>query len=99
MDWFFTERTESFVRHWFYNTLSVEWHWCRFEYAVVRAAIHCHGLAKLKDDPGLCDLALKAVSAKQLSEKGKSSLSNLSEFDLTVINDGVSAEKIIWLLW
>ena len=24
LDWFFTERTESFVRHWFYNTLSAE---------------------------------------------------------------------------
>ena len=55
-----------------------------------------HGLAKLKDDPGLCDLASKAVLAKQFLEKGKSSpQSNLSVLDSTVINDGVSAVKII----
>ena len=82
LDLFFTEGTESFVKHWLYNTLGVEWHWYRFEYAVVRAAIHCTGFAKLKDDPGLCDLTSKAVSAKQLLEKGKSSSqSNLSELD------------------
>ena len=91
LDWFFSEKTESFVRHWLYDTLGAERHWYRFEYTVVRAAVHCHGLAKLKDDPGLCDLALKSVSAKQLLEKGKSSTSNLSELDLTVINDGNSA--------
>ena len=90
------ERTESFVRHWLYNTLGAEWHWYRFEYAVVHVAMHCHGLAKLKDDPGLCDLASKAVLAKQFLEKGKSSpQSNLSVLDSTVINDGVSAVKII----
>ena len=75
-----------------YNTLGAEWHWYR--YAVVCAGINYHGLAKLNDDPGLCDLTLKAVSAKQLLEKDKSLPSNLSEFDLTVINDGVSAEKM-----
>ena len=97
------ERTESFVRHWLYNTLGAEWHWYRFEYAVVHVAMHCHGLAKLKDDPGLCDLASKAVSVKQLSLKqltkekyNSSRQSILNELDSTVINDGVSAEKIVF---
>ena len=45
---FFTERTEAFVKHWLYNILRAEWLWYRFEYASIRGAIHCHGLAKLK---------------------------------------------------
>ena len=60
------------------------------------AAIHCHGVAKLKFESGPCDLASKAVSAKQLLKQSKSSpQSNLSELHSTVINDGVSAGKII----
>ena len=62
LDLFFTERIESFVRQWLCNTLGAEWHW--FEFAIVHAAIHYHGLAELKDDLGLCDLASKAVLAK-----------------------------------
>ena len=31
-------------------------HWYRFEYAVQREQIHCHGIAKLKNDPGLYEL-------------------------------------------
>ena len=26
LDWLFTKRTESFVRHWLYNTRGAEWH-------------------------------------------------------------------------
>ena len=47
IDWFFTVRVENFVKHWLYNTLEAEWHWYRFEYAVIRGYIHCHGFAKL----------------------------------------------------
>ena len=58
LDWFFTERererVELFVKHWLYNILNTQWHWYHFEFAVLREGIHCHGLAKLKDDPGLC---------------------------------------------
>ena len=98
LDWFCTERTESFVTHCFYNTLGAKWHWYRFEHVM-----HFHELAKLKDDPGLCDLASKAVSVKQLSLKqltkekyNSSRQSILNELDSTVINDGVSAEKIVF---
>ena len=62
LDLFFTERIESFVRHWLCNTLGAEWHW--FQFTVVHATIHCHGFAELKDDRGLFDLASKAVLAK-----------------------------------
>lgn len=52
---------ENFVKHWLYEALGAEWHWYRFEYAVMRGSIHCHGVAKLKSDPGLCKLTKKAL--------------------------------------
>ena len=42
-------------------TLEAEWHWYRFEYAVTRGSIHCNGVAKFKNDPGLCELTQKAL--------------------------------------
>ena len=48
LDWLFTERTEAFVKYWLKNTLGATWHWFRYEYAVQRGTIHCHGVAKLK---------------------------------------------------
>ena len=29
VDWFFTQRLESFVKHWLYDTLGAKWHWFR----------------------------------------------------------------------
>ena len=71
LDWFFTERTEQFVKHWLKNTLGATWHWFRYEFAVQRGSIHCHGVAKLESDPGLCELsqtALKGHIAKSVSK-------------------------------
>ena len=53
VDWFFTQRLESFVKHWLYDTLGAKWHWFRYEYQG-RGSIHCHGTDKLNNDPGLC---------------------------------------------
>ena len=39
MDWFFTLRLESFIKHWLYKTLDVKWHWYRFEYKLEEAFI------------------------------------------------------------
>jgi len=97
LDWFFTERTEQFVKHWLKNTLGTTWHWFRYEYAVQRGSIHCHGIAKLESDPGLCDLsqtALEGYIANQLLKD-----SNLSP-DLSLekeedIKKGKEAEAII----
>ena len=61
LDWLFTERTEAFVKYWLKNTLGATWHWFRYEYAVQRGTIHCHGVAKLKSDPDLCALSQKAL--------------------------------------
>ena len=43
-----------------YKSLDAEWHWHRFEYQA-RGSIHCHGVAKLKNDPGLRNLSEKAL--------------------------------------
>ena len=51
LDWFFTLRVEKFVKHWLYEQMG----------AVMRGIIHCHGLAKLKSDPGLCSLGQVAL--------------------------------------
>ena len=59
VDWFFTQRLESFVKHWLYDTLNAKWHWFRYEYQG-RGSIHCHGTAKLNNDPGLCQLTQTA---------------------------------------
>ena len=70
-DWFFTQRLESFIKYWLYNSLNAEWHWYRFEYQA-RGSIHCHGVAKLKNDPGLCKLSgttLKGYLAEMSIDK------------------------------
>ena len=32
VDWFFTQRLESFVKHWLYEMLDAKCHWFRYEY-------------------------------------------------------------------
>ena len=56
VDRFFTQRSESFIKHWLYETVDAKWHWFRYEYQG-RGSIHCHGTAKLSNDPGLCHLS------------------------------------------
>jgi len=97
LDWFFTERTEQFVKHWLKNTLGATWHWFRYEYAVQRGSIHCHGTAKLESDPGLCDLSqtpLKGYIANQLRKDNSLSL-DLSKEREEDIKKGKDAETII----
>ncbi|CAB4010472.1 Hypothetical predicted protein, partial [Paramuricea clavata] len=71
VDWFFTQRLESFVKHWLYDTLGAKWHWFRYE-CQGRGSIHCHGTAKLNNDPGLCQLtqtALKGFLAQKFKDE------------------------------
>ena len=70
-DWFFTSKLQKFVEHWLYNSLDAEWHWYRYEWQA-RGSIHAHGCAKLRNDPGLCELVKRAAegwSAEQKKEK------------------------------
>ena len=74
IDWFFTQRLESFVKHWLYDTLGAKWRWFRYEYQG-RGSIHCHGTAKLNNDPGLCQLtetALKGFLAQKVKDENDS---------------------------
>ena len=71
VDWFFNQRLENFIKRWLYGTLGAAWHWYKYEFQA-RGSIHCHGTAKLKIDPGLCELtevALKGFLADQKLEQ------------------------------
>ena len=68
-----------------------------------RGSIHCHGTAKLNNDPGLCQLtqiALKGFLAQKLKEKNY--LSDTTEIDQD-IEAGIQAANTVcqyvdWLL-
>ena len=102
VDWFFTQRLESFIKHWLYNTLDAKWHWYRFEYQA-RGSIHCHGTAKLNNDPGLCNLTKTALKGF-LAQKYKSEHQDedTSELDQDTINGKEAANTVCkyvdWLL-
>ncbi len=101
-DWFFTQRLETFIKYWLYKSLDAEWHWHRFEYQA-RGSIHCHGVAKLKNDPGLCklsEIALKGHLAEvslQTCQQG-----DTEELNLQIVEGKTASKKIgdyvDWLL-
>ena len=102
VDWFFTQRLESFLKYWLYDTLHAKWHWFRYEYQG-RGSIHCHGTAKLNNDPGLCQLtqtALKGFLAQKL--KDETDDSDNSELDQDIEAGRKAAETtcqyVDWLL-
>lgn len=76
-DRFFTQHLENFIKHWLYNCLDAEWHWYRCE-SQARESVHCHGVANLKNDPGLRNLSQKALKG-YLAEKA---LDNVDPADL-----------------
>ena len=102
VDWFFTQRLESFVKHWLYDTLGAKWHWFRYEYQG-RGSIHCHGTAKLNNDPGLCQLtqnALKGFLAQKF--KDENDCSDTTELDQDIEAGQRAADTVCqyvdWLL-
>ena len=62
MDWYSTNRLQDFVEHWLKDSLDDEWQWYQIEYQT-RGNTHAHGCAKLKNDPGICNLMQKAAWA------------------------------------
>ena len=85
-----------------YNSLDAEWHWCRFEYQA-RGSIHCHGVAKLKNDPGLCQLsetALKGYLAEVSLDKGEQS--DIPELNKQILEGKKASQAVCeyvdWLL-
>ena len=102
IDWFFTQRLENFIKHWLYNSLDAEWHWYRFEYQA-RGSIHCHGVAKLKNDPGLCQLsetALKGYLAEVSLDKAEQS--DILELNKQILEGKKASQTVCeyvdWLL-
>jgi hypothetical protein len=102
VDWFFTQRLEKFVQHWLYDTLGAKWHWFRYEYQG-RGSIHCHGTAKLNNDPGLCQLtqtALKGFLAQKF--KNENDCSDTTELDQDIEAGRQAADTVCqyvdWLL-
>ena len=61
-DWYFTNRLQDFVEHWLKASLDAEWHWYQMEYQA-RGSTHAHGCAKLRNDPGICNLMHMAAQA------------------------------------
>ena len=69
--------------------------WYRFEYQA-RGSIHCHGIAKLNNDPGLCDLtkiALKGFLARKYKDENKDK--NTSELDNDIIVGNKAAKQLV----
>ena len=74
-------------------------HWYRYEYAVQRGSIHCHGVAKLKNDPGLCTLtekALKGYLASKFKSENQHELTKEQIVNIdNEIQEGKEAETIL----
>lgn len=99
LDWLFSERTDRFVKFWLKESLQSSWHWYRYEYAVQRGSIHCHGVAKLKNDPGLCTLTEKALQgylASNFKDNNQNMLTKEEILNLdNEIYQGKEAELIV----
>ena len=99
LDWVFSERTDRFVKFWLKESLHSSWHWYRYEYAVQRRSIHCHGVAKLKNDPGLCTLtekALKGYLASKFKSENQHELTKEQIVNIdNEIQEGKEAETIL----
>ena len=99
IDWFFTERTDRFVKFWLNKSLQASWYWYRYEYAVQRGSIHCHGVAKLQNDPGLCELTAVALQGFLASKYIKEHQANISNEELQELKNkekrGENAEATV----
>ena len=99
LDWLFTERTGRFVKSWLKESLGATWHWFRYEYAVQRGSIHCHGVAKLQNDPGLCKLtevALQGFLASKYIDEKHTCLSMEEQKELeNKVKKGKQAEFVV----
>lgn len=96
-DWFFTQRLENFIKHWLYNSLDAEWHWYRFEYQA-RGSIHRHGVAKLKNDPGLCQLSETALKVLK-GYLAEVSLEKAEQSDILEVNKQILEGKKLLKLY
>ena len=80
--------------------MGAEWHWYRYEYQA-RGRPHCHGVAKLKNDPGLCKLTEKALEG-YLAEQSLRSPSTFTKLDQLILDGRKASQQVCdyvdWLL-
>ena len=93
-DWYFTNRLSDFVQHWLYNEMEAEWHWYRLEYQS-RGSTHAHGCAKLKTDPGLCNLIKKAALAWEIQNSEVRASTMSSTLQQEAITEGNIAKQTV----
>ena len=95
-DWFFVQRLEAFVTHWFNGVLDAEWYWYRFEYQA-RGSIHAHGCAKLKNDPDMRLLRNRVRLAFLENETTRHEMSpdDFEFFYQEIVQEGEDAKKLL----
>ncbi len=97
-DWYFSERLGVFVRHFFKETLDYDWIWYRFEWQA-RTAIHAHGVVRLKNDPGICELVEQVCKGRVSAEllEDETEVMELSEDQIELhriaVLEGEEAER------
>jgi hypothetical protein len=97
VDWYFSFRLNKFLEIFFDSVLECEWRWHRYEWQS-RNAIHAHGAARFKNDPGLVQLTTKVYASRLAQESSIGRVfQNTTEIQILedLINEGVEAEKII----
>ena len=90
-DWFFHSKLKDFVNYWLLKTLDAEWYWFRYEYQA-RGSTHAHGCAKLKNDPGLCEL-VKIAALGWMEEKSNESNKTEANHNQHIILYGQHAKQ------
>ena len=91
VDWYFSYKLNTFSRVFFDDILKCEWRYHRIE-DQYRLVAHAHGTARLKNDPGLMDMAL-IVYESRLIEKKCNELNKISDEEQKIISNGKLVEK------
>jgi hypothetical protein len=98
VDYYFGIRLNIFLQNFFDKGLECEWRWHRYEWQH-RTVIHGHGMARLKNDPNLINLASKVYIGRELLKNQPLVLTETDNPNyqnyLNIINEYKQAEKII----
>ena len=66
-DFYLITRLEEFNKHWLHHVMDAKWKWLPYQWQGL-GSIHGHGCAKLKHDPGHCDLVKAAAHGWKLQK-------------------------------
>lgn len=92
VDWYFSHRLHLFQKVFLDDILQSEWRYHRIE-DQYRLVPHAHGCSRLKNDPGLIDLAQVVYEGRLIENKYKDSKLQPNESELKLIEEGHSSEK------